>query len=279
MKSVCARIVEARWFEPFMIGCILVNAVIIGLETSKYIESTYGQLLHLGNDIFLVIFMIEAAAKITAVAPRFRLYFGNGWNLFDFTVVVLSLVPATGEFALVARLIRVLRVLRLISAVPQLRLIVATLVRSIPSMGHVIMLMGVIFYIYGVTGYHIFHEHDPDNWGTLGAALLTLFQIVTLEGWVDVMETAMEAHPWSWVYFVTFVLIGTFVVLNLFIAVVINNLEASKLAELNELSEPTTRDEIVAELRRTRDVLVELERKLETLPLGAPAATRGVKPG
>lgn len=279
MKNLCARIVSAGWFEPFMIGCIVVNAIIIGLETSKQIETTHGYLLHLGNDFFLVIFIVEAALKITAVAPRLRLYFGNGWNLFDFTVVVLSLVPSTGEFALVARLIRVLRVLRLISAVPQLRLIVATLVRSIPSMGHVLLLMGVIFYIYGVTGYHLFHEHDPDNWGTLGAALLTLFQIVTLEGWVDVMETAMAALPWAWVFFVTFVLIGTFVVLNLFIAVVINNLEASKAAELQALEQPTTRDEIVAELRRTREVLVELERKLETLPLGVTTQPHGVRTG
>jgi voltage-gated sodium channel len=268
MREFCARVVSANWFEPFMIGCIIVNAVIIGFETSKEIEAAHGHLLHLGNDVFLVVFIVEAVLKITAVAPRLRLYFGNGWNFFDFSVVVLSLVPATGEFALVARLIRVLRVLRLISAVPQLRLIVATLVRSIPSMGHVIMLMAVIFYIYGVTGYHLFHEHDPGNWGSLGAALLTLFQIVTLEGWVDVMEKAMEAQPWAWVYFVTFVLIGTFVVLNLFIAVVINNLEASKAAELKELERPTTRDEIVAELRRTREALTELERKLEALPLG-----------
>ena len=279
MKSLCARIVSAGWFEPFMIGCIIVNAIIIGLETSKDIESAHGHLLHLGNDVFLVTFMIEAALKITAIAPRLRLYFGNGWNLFDFTVVVLSLVPSTGEFALVARLIRVLRVLRLISAMPQLRLIVATLVRSIPSMGHVILLMGVIFYIYGVTGYHLFHEQDADNWGTLGAALLTLFQIVTLEGWVDVMETAMEALPWAWVYFVSFVLIGTFVMLNLFIAVVINNLEASKVAELQELEHPTTRDEIVAELRRTREVLVELERKLEALPLGVTTQPRAARAG
>ena len=262
MRGFCARVVSAGWFEPFMIGCIIANGIIIGLETSKDIDGAYGQLLHLGNDIFLVTFIIEAALKITAVAPRLRLYFGNGWNLFDFTVVVLSLVPSTGEFALVARLIRVLRVLRLVSAVPQLRLIVATLVRSIPSMGHVILLMGVIFYIYGVTGYHLFHAHDADNWGTLGAALLTLFQIVTLEGWVDVMETAMEALPWAWVYFVTFVLIGTFVMLNLFIAVVINNLEASKVEELNALSAPPTHDELVRELERTRTALDALQRRL-----------------
>ena len=273
MRSFCARVVSAGWFEPFMIGCIIANGIIIGLETSKDIDGAYGQLLHLGNDIFLVTFIIEAALKITAVAPRLKLYFGNGWNLFDFTVVVLSLVPSTGEFALVARLIRVLRVLRLVSAVPQLRLIVATLVRSIPSMGHVILLMGVIFYIYGVTGYHLFHAHDADNWGTLGAALLTLFQIVTLEGWVDVMETAMEALPWAWVYFVTFVLIGTFVMLNLFIAVVINNLEASKVEQLKELKAPPTHDELVRELERTRAALDALQRRLAAAGAGASRAS------
>jgi len=266
MKALAKRIVEARWFEPWMIGLILFNGVLIGLETSQEFVATYGGWLHLGNDIILGIFIIEVVLKLAAVAPRFNLYFGNGWNLFDFTVVVLSLIPATGEFALVARLIRVLRVLRLVSAVPQLRLIVATLVRSIPSMGHVILLMSIIFYIYAVTGFHLFHEHDAEHWGTLGAALLTLFQMVTLEGWVEVMDTAMEAYPWSWVYFVSFVLIGTFVMLNLFIAVVINNLDASKAAELEELRDPVTHDEVLRELARTRDALAALQRRLEAFP-------------
>ena len=266
MKAFAKRIVEARWFEPWMIGLILFNGVLIGLETSQEFVATYGGWLHLGNDIILGIFIIEVVLKLAAVAPRFGLYFGNGWNLFDFTVVVLSLIPATGEFALVARLIRVLRVLRLVSAVPQLRLIVATLVRSIPSMGHVILLMSIIFYIYAVTGFHLFREHDAAHWGTLGAALLTLFQMVTLEGWVEVMDTAMEAYRWSWVYFVSFVLIGTFVMLNLVIAVVINNLDASKAAELEELRDPVTHDEVLRELERTRDALAALQRRLEAFP-------------
>jgi voltage-gated sodium channel len=262
MKAFARRIVEARWFEPAMIGLILFNGVLIGLETSKEFMAAYDGWLHLGNDIILAIFIVEAALKLTVVAPRFSLYFGNGWNLFDFTIIVLSLLPATEEFALVARLIRVLRVLRLVSAMPQLRLIVATLVRSVPSMGHVVTLMSIIFYIYAVTGYHLFHEHDPEHWGTLGASLLTLFGIVTLEGWVQVMETALELHAWSWVYFVSFVLIGTFVMLNLFIAVVINNLEASKAEELEELRDPVTHDEVLRELKRTRDALDSLQSRL-----------------
>jgi voltage-gated sodium channel len=266
MKERCREVVEARWFEPFMIGLILFNAVLIGLETSHDIVEQHGRLLHLANDIILWVFVVEAALKITAVAPRFGLYFGSGWNLFDFTIVVLSFLPATEEFALVARLIRVLRVLRLVSTVPQLRLIVATLVRSIPSMGHDIMLMSIIFYIYAVTGFHLFHKDDPEHWGSLGTALLTLFGVVTLEGWVQVMETVMKPHPWAWLYFVSFVLIGTFVMLNLFIAVVINNLDASKTAELEALEQPPGRDEIMKELKRTQEALAILQRKLEALP-------------
>jgi voltage-gated sodium channel len=271
MRAFAKSIVEARWFEPFMIGLILFNAVLIGLETSKDFAARYDDLLHLGNHIILGVFILEALLKITAVAPRFQLYFGNGWNLFDFTIVVLSLIPATEEFALVARLVRILRVLRLVSAVPQLRLIVATLVRSIPSMGHVILLMSIIFYIYAVTGFHLYHEHDPERWGSLGAALLTLFQMVTLEGWVEVMETAMELHDWSWINFISFVLIGTFVMLNLFIAVVINNLDAAKTEKLEKLGEQTGREEVLQELERTREALATLQRKIEALPPKQPA--------
>ena len=267
MKEFARRIVEDRRFEPAMIALIIFNGVLIGLETSHEIVAQYEDWLHLGNHVILAIFIIEAALKLAAVAPRLSLYFGNGWNLFDFSVIIASLVPATEEFALVARLVRVLRVLRLISTVPQLRLIVATLVRSIPSMGHVIMLMSIIFYIYAVTGFHLFHKHDAEHWGSLGAALLTLFQMVTLEGWVDVMDTAMEALPWAWIFFVTFIMIGTFIVLNLFIAIVINNLDASKAAELEELREPVTHEEVLRELERTRNALTDLQHRLEKLPL------------
>ena len=273
MKAFAKRVVEAPWFEPVMIGLIIFNGLLIGLETSKEFMARYGVLFHLGNDLILGIFILEALLKITAVAPRFSLYFANGWNLFDFAVIVASLIPATEEFALVARLVRVLRVLRLISTVPQLRLIVATLVRSIPSMGHVLLLMSIILYIYAVTGFHLFHDVDEEHWGTLGAALLTLFQMVTLEGWVDVMDAAMDDLPWAWVYFVTFIMIGTFIVLNLFIAIVINNLETSKAAELEELRQPVTHEEVLRELERTREALSSLQRKLEALP--APARGSG----
>ena len=263
MKKFAQSLVEKPTFEYFIVGLILLNAVILGLETSPEIVAEYDDWLRFGNHFILGVFMLEAALKIIAVAPRLKLYFGNGWNLFDFSVVVLSLIPASGEYAMIARLARLLRVARLISTIPELRLIISTLVRSIPSMGHVLMLMGVIFYIYAVAGYHLFHEHDPTHWRNLGISLLTLFRVVTLEDWTDVMYTAMEMHYLSWIYFVSFVVIGTFVVINLFIAVVLNNLEEAKQEQLAKIQAPPSKDEILTELRQTQEALARLQRTLD----------------
>ncbi len=262
MQARVRRLVESDAFERFIITLIVGNGVVLGLETSPALMQGYGAWLEWVNQLVLAVFIAEAALKIYAVAPRWRDYFGNGWNLFDFSVVVFSLLPATGQFAMIARLARLLRVLRLISTIPELRLIVATLVRSIPSMIHVIMLMGVIFYIYAIAGYHLFHGHDPEHWRNLGISLLTLFRIVTLEDWTDVMYKAMELSSYAWAYFVSFVVVGTFVVINLFIAVVLNNLEEAKAERLQSLRMPPSREEILRELRSTQDALRRLERRL-----------------
>ncbi|MBL1274507.1 MAG: ion transporter [Ectothiorhodospiraceae bacterium] len=263
IKKFAQSIVNNPVFEYTIIGLILFNAIILGLETSPDFVANYNGWLHLANNLVLGVFIIEAALKIIAVAPRFRLYFGDGWNLFDFSIVVLSLLPSTGEYAMIARLARLLRVARLMSTIPELRLIISTLVRSIPSMGHVLMLMSIIFYIYAVAGYHLFHEHDPTHWRNLGMSLLTLFRIVTLEDWTDVMYAAMEMHYLSWIYFISFVVLGTFVVINLFIAVVLNNLEEAKQEQLDALRAPASKDEILRELRQTQEALQRLQQKLE----------------
>ena len=263
MKALCSRIVNHHFFEKIIIGLIILNGVILGMETSTGLVAQYGQLFELTSHFILLVFILEAAMKITAVAPRLKLYFGSGWNLFDFSVVVLSLVPSTGEFAMIARLARLLRVMRLISTIPELRLIVSTLVRSLPGMMHVISLMAVIFYIYAIAGFHLFNQHDPELWGTLGLSLLTLFRVVTLEDWTDVMYTAMDMHPLSWMYFVSFVVIGTFVIINLFIAVVINNLEEAKQERLAELQVPPSKDDLMKELKQTQEALQRLQVRLE----------------
>ncbi len=260
-----AAIAESNWFANTITVVIILNAIVIGLDTSTELQNRFGDWFELSNQIFLGVFIVEAIIKLAAVAPNFDRYFRDGWNLFDFTIIVVSLIPATGQLATLARLARLLRVLRLISTLPELRLIVATLVRSIPSMAHVLMLMSIIFYVYGVAGFHLFHTIDPEHWRTLGISLLSLFRIVTLEDWTDIMYAAMAAKPWAWIYFVSFVVLGTFVVINLFIAVVINNLDEAKEERLRDLTSPPSRDEILRELQNTQRALQQVQAKLERM--------------
>ncbi len=263
MQQFAQRLVRAPGFDGVIIALIIGNGVLLGLETDPDLVHRYGAWMHLGNQAVLAVFILEAMIKMIAVAPRLDRYFRDGWNVFDFSVIVFSLVPATGEYAMIARLARLLRVLRLISTIQELRLIVSTLVRSIPSMGHVMLLMSIIFYIYAITGYQLFHEHDPTHWRNLGIALLSLFRVVTLEDWTDIMYTAMELYPLAWIYFVSFVVVGTFVVINLFIAVVINNLDEAKAERLREMEQPVSREEMLDDLRSTRNALRRLEERLE----------------
>lgn len=267
MRVFCARVVQHALFEKTIIGLIVLNGIVLGMETSSHLQAEYGTQFEFVSQFILLVFIIEAVMKIIAVAPQFSRYFSSGWNLFDFSVVLLSLVPSTGEFAMIARLARLLRVMRLISTIPELRLIVTTLVKSLPGMMHVVLLMSVIFYIYAVAGFHLYSEHDPELWGTLGLSLLTLFRVVTLEDWTDVMYTAMEMNPYSWIFFVSFVVVGTFVVINLFIAVVLNNLDEAKQARLDELRQPVNKDELLKELRQTQEMLQRLQAKVEKTTL------------
>lgn len=259
------NIVERAWFTHGITIVIVMNAITIGLDTSPTLAAEYSQAFSWANRGFLAIFIVEALVKMAALAPGSHRYFKDGWNVFDFLIIVVSLIPATGQLATLARLARLLRVLRLVSALPELRLIVATLVRSIPSMAHVIALMSIIFYVYGVAGYHLFNEVDPTHWRNLGISLLSLFRIVTLEDWTDIMYAAMEANSWAWIYFVSFVILGTFVVVNLFIAVVINNLDEAKAERLREMTTPPTADEVLRELIETQSKLALVQKQLEYL--------------
>ena len=257
-----ARLVNSNWFEYFIIAVIIVNGVLLGLETSADLAARYGRWMMLGNQIALAVFIVEAALKIVAQWPRPLQYFRDGWNVFDFMVIVFALIPATGQFAMIARLARLLRVVRLISAIKDLRLIVAALVRSIPSVGHVSMLMSIVVYIYAIMGFHLFHAHDPANWGSLTISLLTLFNIITLDGWTEIMRTAMERHPYAWIYFVSFVVVGTFVVINMFIAIIINSLDEAKRERMPKVVPPVSREDLLRELRATQETLLRIEERL-----------------
>ena len=264
MSSVvqfCKKITSRPSFEYLILAVIIFNGIIIGLETSPRLYGQYGSLFQLFNRAILFVFIIEAALKIAAEAPNFQRYF-RGWNLFDFTIIVLSFLP-TGQFATLARLVRVLRLARIISVVPELRLIIATLLRSLPGIGHIVLLLSILFYIYGVTGYYLFHTVDPENWGSLGRCLLTLFGIVTLEGWVEKMSIVLPAVPYAWIFFVSFIVTGTFTFINLFVAVVINNLSEAKEERLKEMESPVTKEQLLKELQTTKEALMRLETKLQ----------------
>lgn len=257
------RTVRAAWFRYGVTTAITVNAIVIGLDTSTALAARFGGALEFASQTFLAIFVVEALIKMAAVWPRLKYYFADGWNTFDFIVIAVSLVPSTGGLATLARLVRLFRVLRLMSALPELQLIVATLIRSVPGMFNVLALMSIVFYVYGVAGYHLFREFDPIHWRTLGISLLSLFRIATLEDWTDIMYTALDQHWWAWVYFVSFVVVETFVVLNLFVAVVINSLEEAKRDRQQVIAAPPTQAELLAELSRTKEALGQLEERLE----------------
>ena len=263
LRGYAHRLTKSPAFEYFIIGLILFNAVVLGLETVPSVVEEYSFWLGFSQQAILGVFIVEAALKIFALTPRGDRYFRDGWNVFDFSIIVLSLVPATGGFAVIARLARLMRLLRLVSAVPELRLIVATLVRSIPGMLHIVVLMSLMVYIYAIIGFQLFHKHDPEHWRNLGISLLSLFRVVTLEDWTDIMYKAMELHPLAWIYFLTFVIFGTFVVINLFIAVVINNLDEAKQERLSKLEEPPTAENLLKELRVTQQSLRRLEEQLQ----------------
>lgn len=253
-------------FDRIVIGLILVTAAMIGFEAfPSLMTPTIESIFNTGHSIILGLFIIEAIIKIVALSPKPLEYFKDGWNIFDFSLIVLSLLPISSEFAMLGRVFRLLRVLRLVNAFPELRLIVETLVRSIPSMLHITILMSLLFFIYGVLGYHLFAEHDPTHWRNLAYSLLTLFRIVTLEDWTDVMYTAMELSPAYAFFFVSFVVIGTFVVVNLFIAVVINNLDEAKYAYLQKLEHPDLHDQLMNTMVTTKAQIESLEKQLNAL--------------
>lgn len=257
---------QSRIFEHTIIGLILFTAALIAFEAfpqlmTPIIDHWFG----IFHSVILAAFILEAAIKIIAHSPKPWEYFKSGWNLFDFSLIVLSLLPIASQFAMLGRVLRLLRVLRLINSLPELRLIVETLLRSIPSMFHIFILMSILFFIYGVLGFHLFHEHDPTHWRDLAYSLLTLFRIVTLEDWTDVMYKAMELSPAYALYFVSFVIIGTFVVVNLFIAVVINNLDEAKYAHLEKLEHPDLHDQLMTTLVSTKGSIEHLEKQLNAL--------------
>jgi voltage-gated sodium channel len=255
------RIAESSRFQNFIIAVILFNALIIGLETYESIRTRWEDALLYADRVLLGIFAVEIAIRITAAGFRPR-FFRNGWNVFDTAVVVASFLPGLGSQSTVLRLIRLLRVTRLLRLMPDVRVLLDGLRRAAPPAVSLVGLTSLLCYLYAIVGWSIFHEKDPKHWGTLGESMLTLFTLLTLEGWNEIMADARAASPWGVVFILSFILVGTFVVLNLVIGVVITSLDE---AYTQKRSDSEGKD-LVEAIDDVRNALDALERKVAKTP-------------
>jgi voltage-gated sodium channel len=262
MKSlleIIRKLINSKYFNYFIFSLILLSAVIIGLETYPEFSKKHYDVLTLVDRIIIALFTLEIALKIISNGKRPWRYFSDPWNIFDFVIVAICLIPLndTHYFA-VFRVLRVLRILRMITIFPKLRLIISALLKSIPSMGYIIMLIGVLFYVYAIVGVFVFGPTDPMHFGDLHHAFVTLFKILTLEGWTDIMNAHVFAESeegslqiisiWPFFYFSSFILIGAMIIMNLFIGVIMNSMEESKKELTQEINEIKYKDNDTDEL-------------------------------
>lgn len=221
-----AHRIESNRFQHFIVGVILFNAAILGLETSPAVMERFGPGLRILDKLCLAVFLIEIGTRLLA----YRLgFFRSGWNVFDFAVVGVALIPGAGPWA-VLRSLRVLRVLRLLTAIPSLRKVVAAFLHAIPGLGGVMLLMGIFLYTSAVLATNLFGTQYPEWFGSLGGSLFSLFQILTLEGWADMARTIMQTHAWAPFFFIPFIIIATFTVLNLFIGIIVSTMQELAMA-------------------------------------------------
>jgi voltage-gated sodium channel len=253
-------LVEHNRFQQFVIWVIVVNAVTLGLETSPAVMDIAGGPLHVADRTMLAIFVVELVCRLYAHGWRF---FTDPWNVFDFIVVGISLLPATGPFS-VLRALRVLRVMRLISAVPAMRRVVSGLLAAVPGMASIGALLALIIYVAAVMATKLFGAIAPHFFGDLGTTLFTLFQTMTGEGWPDVAREVMAAAPLAWIFFVIYILVSSFAVLNLFIAVIVSGMEKQVTDDLVEAEDRHAADQaasdklILEELRALRAEVAQL---------------------
>lgn len=234
LGDACRRVADSPKFQNAILAVIVANAVVLGLQTYDGIDRDIGPTLHLLNDIFLGIFVIEMLIRVTAYWPAPGKFFRESWNVFDFITVFAAFVPGVRENATLLRLVRLLRVVRVVSVLPDLRVLVAGMLKSLPPIGSMAVFTALLIYVYGMIGWLLFGDELPAQWGDIGRAMLTLFTVLTLEGWNTTMDQAREVEPWAWLFFVTFVLIASFLIINILIAVIINSVEEARNADVEE---------------------------------------------
>lgn len=267
-KNKLCAFIETNLFQNTILVLIVINAIILGAETSLSVMASIGSTLLLVDKILLAIFVLEIIARIYVYRGNF---FRDSWSLFDFCVVAIALVPASGQFA-VLRALRVLRVLRILTIVPSMRRVVGALVGAVPGLASIAMVLLLIYYVFAVIATNLFSVDHPAFFGTLGDSLYTLFQIMTLESWsMGIARPVMETHPYAWLFFVPFILIATFTMLNLFIAIIVNAMqtfseqEAKETREAMQKAQNHIEEDIHAEVKSLRCEIAELKEMLSAI--------------
>ncbi len=257
------KIRDAKWFSNLTTFIILAYASVLGFKTIDEVEANYAIFLQFADVFVTIYFIFEIAIKMAA-EKKFINFFKSGWNVFDFTIVVITLLPLEQSgFAAIARMLRVFRVLRLFTARPELKAIIDMLIKAIPSIIDIVILMFIIFYIYAIIGNFYFQDLPSGLWKDFLVSMLTLFRVLTFEDWTDVMYEAMEVYPMAWIYFVSFVIIAAFVFFNLFVAVIIGEMQKIQEADFHdEVHEDSKKlDILLEEMRTLKEEIKELKKK------------------
>jgi len=224
------RIRNNKVFELFVISIIIFSALMIGAN-SYNVSATTHQILSVLDITITLIFLVEIIIRFLG-EPTKKHFFYNAWNIFDTFIVLVSLIPIEdSELAVLGRLVRIFRVLRMVSIIPELRILINSLIKALPQLGYVMLLMFIIFYIYAAVGTTFFEQINPTLWGDISISLLTLFRVMTFEDWTDVMYETMVVYPLSWSYYLSFIFFTAFAFLNMVIGIVVNVLEQERQLE------------------------------------------------
>ena len=251
MREQLGKWLDRPMVGNFIIAVIIVNAIVLGLETSKPIMDQFGWLILAIDKACLAIFVVEIVAKLIARGARF---FRDGWNLFDLAVVAIALVPSSGGLS-VLRALRILRVLRVVSVAPRLRRVVEGFITALPGMGSVFLLMSIIFYIGAVIATKMFGADFPQWFGSLGYSGYTLFQVMTLESWsMGIVRPVLEVYPYAWAFFIPFILVTTFAVVNLLVGLIVNSMQDAHQEEDVQRTD-AYRDDVLARLEAIEALL------------------------
>lgn len=262
IQNASLRLRNNKIFELFVVSIIILSAVLIGAKTYPIPQGVM-QLIRWLDVAITVIFLFEISIRFIAEENKKR-FFHSGWNIFDTLIVIVSLIPIDdSEMALIGRLIRIFRVLRMVSIIPELRLLLNSLLQALPQLGYVLLLMFIIFYIYAAVGSTFFAKINPVLWGDIAISLLTLFRVMTFEDWTDVMYETMDVYPMSWIFYLTFIFLTAFAFLNMVIGIVVNVLEdenAKERAAKDEAEGKITLDDLAKEIKELKALLVKKDK-------------------